>query len=81
MLKSNYILTKYKTKRSNTERTNIIQTGFVHLIKELPVYKKCVVWFGQLSSQKGEESAHLGGREVWVVHHHLRHQKNVRFIR
>ena len=51
-----------------------------YLIKELSVHKKCVVWFGQLSSQKGEEPAHLGGSEVWVVHHHLGNQKDMLMI-
>lgn len=44
-----------------------------HLIKEVPVDEQRVVWLGQLASQKGEEPAHLGGREVWVVHHDLGH--------
>lgn len=47
-----------------------------YLIKELPVHKKRVVWLGQLTSQKGEEPAHLGRSKVWVVHHHLGNQKD-----
>lgn len=52
-------------------RSQVGGTVSAHLIKEVPVDKQCVVWLGQLTSQKGEEPAHLGGREVWVVNHDL----------
>lgn len=42
-----------------------------HLIEQIPVHKERVVRLGQLTSQEGEEAAHLGRSEVWVVHHHL----------
>lgn len=55
--------------------------GYDYLIKELPVHKKRVIWLGQLSSQKGEEAAHLGRSKVWVVHHHLGNQKDTLMIK
>lgn len=58
---------------SSVGRVRRQRTTSAHLVKEVPVDKQCVVWLGQLASQKGEEPAHLGGREVWVVHHDLGH--------
>ena len=45
-----------------------------YLVKQLPVDKECVVWLGELAGQEGEETAHLRGGEVRVLHHHLQEE-------
>jgi len=46
-----------------------IQT--LHLVKQLPVNKEGIIWFGKLSCQEGEKTADLRWGEVGIVHHNL----------
>lgn len=57
--------------RKGVERRKRRRSYLGYLVKQLPVDEQRVVGLGQLAGQEGEETAHLGGGEVRVVHHHL----------